>query len=241
MELTFDGFKERANDKSLTKWEKIGFPDSYRKDNEKKIFEDVSKKTNLERKGIKILDIGCGCSDLVNHFIENAIKYDQELYLVDSIEMLNNIDEKMLKSNIHLTPGCFPKIDLAENEKIKFDIIIIYSVIQYVFLEQSVFNFIHKCLNILKKDGCILIGDIPNISARNRFLNSEEGKTFLSKNNDNKEALKFEHENFERLDDSIIISLLSRYRNFGCETYLLPQSKELTFSNRREDILILKR
>lgn len=242
MELSFEDFRERANNKNLSKWEKIGFPDSYRRGIEKKIFEDISKKTNINRENIKILDIGCGCSDLVNLFIENAKDFNQELYLVDSEEMLNNIDNEKINSNIHLTPGYFPKIDLVAKGNIKFDTIIIYSVIQYVFLEQSIFKFIHTCMNMLKSGGTILIGDIPNFSARDRFLNSEDGKNFLSKHNKKqKEALNFDHENFERIDDTIIISLLSRFRNFGCETYLLPQLGELTFSNRREDILIIKR
>jgi 2-polyprenyl-3-methyl-5-hydroxy-6-metoxy-1,4-benzoquinol methylase len=240
MELTFDGFRERANDKSLSKWEKIGFPDSYRKDIEKKIFSDISNKLNLNRKGIKVLDIGCGCSELVDSFINNSIIKEQELYLVDSEEMLQNI-VLGTNPNVHLVPGYFPKIDLFSEKQNYFDSIVIYSVIQYVFLEQSIFDFIHKCLNITKHGGSILIGDIPNISSRERFLLSDDGKTFSTSNDSIKGALKFDHVNTERIDDSIILAILARFRNFGCETYLLPQAQGLPFSNRREDILIIKR
>ena len=68
MEFTFESFKDRANNNSLSKWEKIGFPDGYRKDLEFAIFEDISYKTRLASAG-SILDIGCGCSELVEHII----------------------------------------------------------------------------------------------------------------------------------------------------------------------------
>ena len=241
MELTFDDFRNRAKDKALSNCEKIGFPDSYRKDVEKEIFNDISKKVDLQRNEINILDIGCGCSELVNFFITNSKKYNQQLYLVDSQEMLENISEKEVSINVHLLPGYFPKIDLIEKKTIYFDVIIVYSVIQYVFLEQSIFNFIHNCLTLLKSGGKLIIGDIPNFSSRERFLKSSDGENFANNINDQKTNLIFQHENSERVDDAIIMSILSRFRNFGFETYLLPQSKELPFSNRREDILIIKR
>jgi trans-aconitate methyltransferase len=68
MEFTFDNFKERANDKNLSKWEKIGFPDSYRKGFEELIFEDISSKVKIKDANY-ILDIGCGCSELVEQFM----------------------------------------------------------------------------------------------------------------------------------------------------------------------------
>jgi hypothetical protein len=43
----------------------------------------------------------------------------------------------------------------------------------------------------------------------------------------------------ERMDDSVVMSILSRFRNFGYETYLLPQDNRLPFANSREDILIV--
>ena len=86
MELNFDGFKERAKDDTLSKWEKIGFPDSYRKGNEREIFTDISNKLDLKQKGIKILDIGCGCSDLVEYFIDND--NNREIYLYQFFKII---------------------------------------------------------------------------------------------------------------------------------------------------------
>ena len=60
MDLTFNDFKERAKNQSLSKWEKIGFPDSYRKNTEKYIFEDIASKLHLKADSVhRILDIGC--------------------------------------------------------------------------------------------------------------------------------------------------------------------------------------
>jgi hypothetical protein len=50
------------------------------------------------------------------------------------------------------------------------------------------------------------------------------------------------HENLnQKMDDTVIFSLMMRLRKFGCETYLLPQNPDLPMANRREDILIVKR
>lgn len=40
------------------------------------------------------------------------------------------------------------------------------------------------------------------------------------------------------IDDSLVFSILKRYRNMGCETYLLEQKDGLPMNKTREDILI---
>lgn len=242
MEFTFEDFKKRAKDPSLSKFEKIGFPDTYRKNLEGQIFMDIESKLDINQHGLKILDIGCGCSELVDQLILHTKKNSGSLFLVDSKEMLANIDKELLDETIKLIPGYFPKIDSFNSEgEIFFDRILIYSVLQYVFLEQSVYEFIHKCVNLIHPGGRILIGDIPNYSKRSRFLESREGKEFIERGILYNDPINIKHEKEERIDDSIVISIISRFRNFGCETYLLPQPLELPFGNRREDILIVKR
>jgi SAM-dependent methyltransferase len=243
VEFKFDSFKKRANDPALSKWEKIGFPDSYRKDREFDIFLDIDNKLNLSAGGLKVLDLGCGCSDLVNILVAHSVENNNFLDLVDSAEMLDNIERDIIKNDhrIKLIPGRFPEelSSFIENGIEKYDSIIVYSVIQYVFLESSIFSFIHHCLRLLKPGGKLLIGDIPNNSVRNRFLNSSEGVKFAK--NAETSTVIIQHDDFERIDDSIVISILLRFRAFNCETYLLPQNLSLPFSNRREDILIIKR
>jgi len=238
MEWNFDDFKNRAKDNKLTPSEKVGFPESYRKGKELLILEDIIKKTNLSANQ-RVLDIGCGCSDLTDLLKRYCEENEINLFLNDSHEMLSQLNFSNSK-NIKLIPGKFP--DILDNKPFEknFDVILIYSVIQYVFNDGNMYSFIHKCLSILNKGGVILIGDIPNISSRDRFIKSDEGKKFLKSKKDDTN-IKIIHQNHERIDDSIILSIIQRFRNFDCETYLLPQPNNLPFGNRREDILIKKR
>ena len=239
MEYTFEDFKNRANSKNLSKNEKIGFPDSYRIEKDKHILEDISFKLNLF-KSKSFLDIGCGCSDLVVHIIKNCIKRKSKIHLIDSEEMLSQISTELLVNDLVNTfPGSFPKI--SKKLKIKYDSILVYSVIQYSFAHDNFYNFIHSCLDLLNPGGRLLIGDIPNFQSRERFLNSNSGNDF-KKSFDNKNFdFKIVHNDRERIDDSVVMSVLSRFRTFGYETYLMPQNEILPFANRREDILIIKR
>jgi cyclopropane fatty-acyl-phospholipid synthase-like methyltransferase len=241
MELTFDDFKKRARDTTLSKWEKIGFPDEYRKDTEYLIFQDIILKANLE-KANSVLDIGCGCSGLVEHFIDFSRLKGQSLFLVDSDEMLTNISRRQDMSNVKFIPGLFPDPSvLFELRSSTFDSIIVYSVIQYVFIYQSIFSFIHSCVELLNPGGYLLVGDIPNFQSRQRFLATPKGQAFLNEGAQSVSSVKISHEDYERIDDSVVLAILLRFRSFGCETYLLPQANGLPFSNRREDILIIKR
>lgn len=239
MEFSFEDFRKRAEDPNLSKWEKIGFPDSYRNGIEQQIFDDISNKLNL-KEAESILDIGCGCSELVEHIINFCNQQESALYLVDSNEMLSNIDNRVLGSKTKLIPGCFPDKEVKVNfTKESMDAILVYSVLQYVFIGQSFFQFIHECVNLLKPGGRLLLGDIPNFQSRERFLSSSKGKEFLLNTVQN--TINIDHLNEERIDDGVVISIMLRFRQFGCETYLLPQPANLPFANRREDILIIKR
>jgi len=237
--MTFETFKEMASDKELSKYEKIGFPDDYREEYEEKIFDNINKILHLERENISIFDIGCGCSELPNILMENSTIYKQKLYMLDSEEMLNNLPES--ESTLKM-PFKFPdELDL-EQYKNTIDAIILYSVLQHVILDMNPFNFIDKAVGLLKVGGRFLIGDIPNITKRNRFFASDTGLKFHQKftKTDTIPEYKFNSLIEEKADDSLVFSILQRYRNAGYETYLLEQPENLPMSNRREDILIVK-
>lgn len=237
--MTFDTFKEMALDKALSKYEKIGFPDDYRQEYEKEIFDNIYDVLKLERKNIVFFDIGCGCSELPNLIIENSIKFNQSLYLIDSSEMLCNLKEH---KNIIKVAAKFP--DELELEKYKntVDAIVIYSVLQHVILDMNPFTFIDKAVSLLKVGGRLLLGDIPNISKRNRFFASDTGYKFhqeFTKDN-TKPSYLFNNLIEDKIDDSLVFAILNRYRMAGYETYLLEQPSTLPMYNRREDILIVK-
>jgi hypothetical protein len=166
------------------------------------------------------------------------VKNKSIFYYNDSQEMLDNLPKDDYPKYI---AGKFPlEHPLLNKYRGKIDFILCYSVLFYVFANDNIYQFIHEAVDLLKSGGRMLVGDIPNFDKRNRFLQSEEGKTFLK--NQKKIKGSTAHENLnQKMDDTVIFSLMMRLRKFGCETYLLPQNPDLPMANRREDILIVKR
>jgi hypothetical protein len=239
--LTYHDFKNLAGNPELSLYEKIGFPVNYRKGYEDKIIKDLCRKIpELNKKNKTILDIGCGCSPLTLKMIALAGKKNHNLLLADSPEMLNLLDDDKAVRKI---PGRFPaNIDALVQFSGKIDIIIVYSVLQHVFIDSNLFSFIDRALDLLSAGGKLFLGDIPNISKRKRFFSSEKGQKFHQKfmKSREKPQVNFLGIEFNAFDDSIIFSIMQRYRNFGFETYILSQAENLPMANRREDILIAK-
>lgn len=235
----FDYYKEKATDESLTTTEKCG---RYLKqsDDELNIFDDVcSKLPALTQENTLIIDIGCGCSDPVKKLIKNSHTYKNNLVLVDSREMLSLLPEA---DNITKVDVKFPNKSFVERYQSKADAIIVYSVFHCVYLENDFIMFVDSLVKLLKSGGTLLLADLPNATKKKRFLSSEQGKSFHQNWNGGEELPEINWNQFEAgcLDDSLVIMLLMRYRQMGYETYLVPQSKQLPFSNTREDILVRK-
>ena len=116
------------------------------------------------KKNDEFLDIGCGLGNLSDYFIKYCVKNKINLTLCDIPEVINILKKKYSKvENINFLGKEFQE----EKIKKKFDKILCYSVIQYVNDPKF---FIKKILNILSIEGKILIGDIPNINKKYRFL-----------------------------------------------------------------------
>jgi cyclopropane fatty-acyl-phospholipid synthase-like methyltransferase len=239
--LSFDSFRQMANDNSLSRYEKIGFPDSYRQGKEEVIFHDLlNKLQRLYEKGRLIMDIGPGCSDLPHMLINNAQEYQQKLVMIDSEEMLAHLPDV---ANIEKVAAYYPRCDeVLEKYAGKVDVIIVYSVLHYVFAEGNIWEFIDKSLTLLAPGGQMLIGDIPNISKRKRFFSSEAGIKFHQNFTDSNEmpSVMFNQVEEQQIDDAVVLSLLMRARASGFNAYVLPQPDSLPMSNRREDILIVR-
>jgi hypothetical protein len=237
--IGFEDFRVMAQDKSLTRYEKIGFPDVYREGCEKRIFEDVQSKLKaLSETNRIILDIGPGCSDLPNFIINQCVNKQHELILIDSKEMLDHLPEA---KGVRKIPALYPNCpDLFDEYAGRVDAILVYSVIQYVFIESSLWDFIDLSLSLLAEGGEMLIGDIPNISMRKRFLSSQRGKQYHQKYASTTSFPEVKFNNIERhqIDDTVVFSILSRARMQGFDAYVLPQPTDLPMANRREDILI---
>ncbi len=239
--LTYEDYQKMAEDDSLTPSEKIGFPEEYRNGFEPLILEDIcSKLPELKQERKTLMDIGSGCGKLSFNLIQLCEEKNHQLLLVDSSEMLSHLPEKPF---IQKFPCRFPESpELLSQYKEKVDFILVYSVIHIVSFTSNIFTFLDQAVQLLAAGGKMLIGDLPNVSKRKRFFSSPSGIQYhqnftQSLEKPAVELLKVEE---EKLDDAVIFAILNRYRNFGFETYLLPQKQELPFANRREDILIVK-
>jgi hypothetical protein len=239
--LGFDDFRKMAGDSSLSKYEKIGFPNEYRKGKEHLIFDDIKEKIPaLNQNNKMILDIGPGCSDLAHYLIDHSKAHGHELVLIDSEEMLNLLpDVDSIRKEAVYYPNC---PELLEELQGKVDVIICYSVFHYIFEESNTWDFIDRSLSLLASGGRFLIGDIPNISKRKRFFASETGiqhhKDFMK--TDDAPIVQFNQVEVDSIDDSVLMALMMRARLAGFDAYLVPQNDELPMANRREDVLIIR-
>ena len=206
----------------------------------KYICEDICEKLSLN-KSDDIFDIGTGDGKIINYLSKKC----KSATTIDSEEVINrtNHSKKIiyLKGNIH-----------EEGKKIKkrFDKILVYSVVQYFRNVKEVVTFINLCLRLLKDEGVILIGDIPNQDMDLRYQNSKNYKK-QSRNFDKKRKLyisKLEKDFFSnnkvktiQFTDKILFSLLKKFNTLNYECYILPQNDNLPYSVKRVDLLIRKR
>ena len=206
----------------------------------KHIYKDICKKLSLN-KSDDIFDIGTGDGKIINYLSKKC----KSATTIDSEEVINktNRNKKIiyLKGNIH-----------EEGKKIKkrFDKILVYSVVQYFRNAKEVITFINLCLKLLKNEGMILIGDIPNKDMDLRYQNTKNYKK-LSRIFDKKRKLyitKLEKDFFSnnkvktiQFSDKILFSLMKKFNTSKYESYILPQNDNLPYSVKRVDFLIRKR
>lgn len=240
--LSFEDFRKMANTPTLSCYEKIGFPDAFREDKEGHIFQDILRKLpNLTDKNKTIIDIGPGCSTLPHKLI-NLCKINQhQLILIDSKEMLAQLPDSSFTTKIAAFYPNECKQFIAQHQS-KIDVVLVYSVLHYIFTEANLFEFLDDTLSLLADGGQLLLGDIPNVSKRKRFLSSANGVKYHQEHYDPATMPVVNHYNIEKnqLDDSVVLGILMRCRNAGFDAYALPQSPDLPMANRREDILITK-
>lgn len=237
--LSFDDFRRMARDDSLSRYEKIGFPDSYRRGKEKLIFAEITNKLRLLNKKNKvILDIGPGCSGLPLKLIDLCQKKNHKLIFIDSQEMLSQLPDRSFIEKIAVFYPCCES--LLDRYRGKIDVILAYSMFHYVFGESNVWEFLDVSLELLSDGGEMLIGDIPNVSKRKRFFSSRAGIKFHQKFTGSKGLPRVQFNKIERhyMDDAVLLAVVARARSQGFDAYLLPQNDDLPMANRREDLLI---
>jgi ubiquinone/menaquinone biosynthesis C-methylase UbiE len=238
--IGYQNFKQFAADDTLTLHEKIGFPNAYRENKEEVILKDIlSKLTHLNKTHKTIVDIGAGCGQLTLDLIEHCQTHHHRLIMIDSEEMLSNLPDVECVVKM---PGCFPfeMMDQLDVLRGSIDAVLCYSVLHYIFQEGNVFAFLDQALSLLALGGQMLIGDIPNHSMRMRLFSSPTGISFHQDFTQTNSLPQVQHHEimFNTIDDSVLMSLVTRTRLQGCNAYLVPQHPTLPMANRREDLLI---
>ena len=239
-DLTFDGFRRLAQDDGLSRYQKIGFPDSYRAGHEAAIFRDIrAKLPALDAEAQTILDLGAGCSELPLMLLELGARQKHTVLLCDSAEMLAQLPDSAGVSKI---AGRFPAEAGAALAPYtgRVDAILCYSVLHYIFPDQPLFDFLDRLLDLLAPGGACLLGDIPNVSMRKRFFASEAGAKSHREFTGGTDApeVSFNVPEPGKLDDAVVLAILARCRAAGFHAYVVPQARALPLANRREDILI---
>jgi len=238
-ELDFDGFARLAGDPTLTKYEKIGFPDNYRCGFERAIFADIlAKLPRLNDPDITVMDIGPGCSDLPHMILDHCQSRGDRAILIDSAEMLRELPDA---PRVDKRAGRFPQChDTLADLSGRVDVIICYSVLQYIYRDSNPFEFIDRSLDLLAAGGEFLIGDIPNLAMRRRFFSSDAGIAYHRNftGTDAKPDVTLNLVSPGAIDDAVVLGLVNRARAAGADAFILPQPPTLPMANRREDILI---
>ena len=237
-QLDFEKFRALARSDTLSSHEKVGFPNAYREHKEEAIFADMcGKLDSLGGQGKTVLEIGPGCSALPVMLAELCGARGHALMLVDSKEMLDLLPDF---AHVNKIAGRYPAVpDLARHAG-AVDTIIAYSVIQYVFAEGNLWDFLDRSLALLRPGGELFLGDIPNMTMRKRFFASAAGAA-CHREFTGTDALPEVHFNQlepGQMDDAVVQALLARARAQGFHAWALPQGAALPMANRREDILI---
>jgi len=237
--LTFENYGARA--RSLDNYTEIAGRYRIQKDAERSIVSDVISKLAIQVDDT-LIDIGCGVGNLLiplSFVCEQVTGIDHDGCIARLSSRL--IDFK----NVDLLVGNF--LDVSVDRK--FDKILCYGVLHCLVDAEEVIFFINKALDMLKPGGRALFGEIPNVSTKQRFLDSNSGKEFTEKWNrlihnntteENDDLNLAKDESLVQFNDELMLRVLRETRANGYHSYVLSEPSHLPFGHTREDILIRK-
>ena len=213
---------------------------------ETEILNDILYKLEIKTND-SILDIGCGCGPLTHQLAERLIKLRCKITFFDISDVIYRLQSEIQSpNNINFITGIFPPKESTELYNQKFDKICIYSVMQCTDDPEK---FIDKAVSLLNPQGKILIGDIPNINKKGRFLASKFGRKFDANYRGLKisEVEKYsDHIDYQSrvknqnilINDKFINHIIDKYRLLGLNVYITPQNASLPFAYTREDMIL---
>lgn len=213
----------------------------FQRNEEKKILPEIIKNLNLN-KNDKLIDIGCGSGSITMHISKKV----NTVTAVDFPKILDALKARSTKKkikNINYISGNFLNLKIQK----KFNKILVYSVIHYMRDLNQLKILIRKMLKITLPNGKILLGEVPNISKKKRFLNSKIGKKIDQSFKVDVERLNKKYpksmnlnNKFISIDDKDLSSIIFYCNKLGADAYILPIENGLPFCNTRVNILIKK-
>jgi SAM-dependent methyltransferase len=213
---------------------------SFQRDAERLVVGDVATKLALHP-GDTLLEIGFGAGALcvpLSYVVDRITGIDHPA-VVKRFE----IGFPGLK-NISLLAGNF----LEMNGVPIHSKVLVYGVLQCLANLDEVVAFIDKALQSLAPGGKMLVGDVPNVDRKDRFLSSPQGKAFsdhwpqvASADNDRFKLSDMPKDNqLVELGDESILKVMQIFRAKGVEVFSLPEPAGLPFGHTREDLLFTK-
>ncbi|MHB8461374.1 MAG: class I SAM-dependent methyltransferase [Vulcanimicrobiaceae bacterium] len=204
--------------------------------------EDVSAKLRPEKTD-RLLEIGCGLGLLLRPLASMV----HEAVGIDHPSLVEEFSSQQPPDNVLLLPGRFPDVRPSGS----FDAILVYSVMHYLPSAEAAGAFIDGCLEVLAPGGRLLLADLPNHDAWQRYHASSEGQGHLEAIEARKQAMREQYPEEYKIyakftatrfiDDAFVLSVLTDLRGRGYETYILPQHPAMPNCKTREDILIQRR
>ena len=188
----------------------------------------------------RLIEIGCGPGNLLiplSFMAQSAVGMDHP-------EVCRFLRSRIGDPKIQTIDCNF--FDYEPDEHAAFDKVLIYSVMNTLSDQEEAVKFVDKAVGLIAPGGRLLLGDIANADRKARFLTSASGKAFEAEWRKelaaSPEAVMISNppsnESVFRPNDGFILCLMTRYRERGFDTYLLPQPLALPFGNTREDLLI---
>jgi SAM-dependent methyltransferase len=199
-----------------------------------------------------IIDIGVGNGLVARKWLELARTRAVDLVLADFPEVIDALvadaaDAFASAPRVSVARGEFPQFFEPNVLARRFDRVVAYGVINYT---DNPASFIDAAVRLLSPAGRLLVGDLPNISKKGRFLASPSGRLFDAEYKgvpaDTLPVFGTHHEFVASLDrggaawitDKFLLEVAQRYRDQGYDVYILEQPSGLPFCETREDLLI---